>query len=42
MAARFRLSTLEQQLEQDIISGKLDTRAQEALADFEAGQYRAI
>ena len=31
-----------QQLEQDILSGKLDTLAQEALADFEAGQYRAI
>ena len=31
-----------EQLEQDIIGGKLDTLAQEALADFEAGQYRAI
>jgi hypothetical protein len=31
-----------EQLEQDIISGKLDTLAQEALADFEAGQYRPI
>jgi len=31
-----------EQLERDIIGGKLDTLAQEALADFEAGQYRAI
>jgi len=31
-----------EQLEQDIIGGKLDTLAEEALADFEVGQYRAI
>ncbi len=31
-----------QQIEQDILSGKLDPLAQEALADFESGQYRAI
>ncbi len=31
-----------EQLEQDILGGKLDTLAEEALADFESGQYRAI
>jgi hypothetical protein len=31
-----------QQIEQDILSGKLDILAKEALADFESGQYRAI
>ena len=31
-----------QQIEQDILSEKLDPLAQEALADFESGQYRAI
>jgi hypothetical protein len=31
-----------QQLEQDILGGKLDTLAEEALADFESGQYRVI
>ncbi|MGB3237142.1 MAG: hypothetical protein WBB29_02530 [Geitlerinemataceae cyanobacterium] len=30
------------QLEQDILGGKLDNLAREALADFELGQYRAI
>jgi len=32
----------DQQLEQDIKEGKLDTLAQEALAEFEAGDYEAI
>lgn len=32
----------DQQLEQDINEGKLDTLAQEALADFEAGDYQEI
>ncbi len=31
-----------EQLEQDILGGKLDTLAEEALADFESGQYRVI
>ena len=31
-----------EKLEQDILGGKLDNLAQEALADFQAGQYRAI
>lgn len=31
-----------EQLEQDILGGKLDTLAEEALADFELGQYRSI
>ncbi|MBL1209804.1 MULTISPECIES: hypothetical protein [Geminocystis] len=32
----------DQQLEQDIIDGKLDALAQEALAEFEAGDYQEI
>lgn len=32
----------DQQLEQDIINGKLDKLASEALADFEAGNYQQI
>lgn len=32
----------DDQLEEDIAAGKLETFAQEAIADFEAGQYRAI
>lgn len=32
----------DQQLEQDIKEGKLDALAQEALAEFEAGDYREI
>lgn len=32
----------DKQLENDIAAGKLDNLAQEAIADFEAGQYRAI
>jgi hypothetical protein len=32
----------DQQLEQDINEGKLDFLAQEALAEFEAGDYQEI
>jgi hypothetical protein len=32
----------DQQLEQDIMDGKLDDIAKEALAEFEAGDYREI
>jgi hypothetical protein len=32
----------DQQLEQDINEGKLDALAQEALAEFEAGDYQEI
>jgi hypothetical protein len=32
----------DQQLENDIAAGKLDNLAEEAIADFEAGQYRAV
>jgi hypothetical protein len=32
----------DEQLEDDIAAGKLDSLAEEALADFEAGQYRTI
>jgi hypothetical protein len=32
----------DQQLEQDIIDGKLDVLAQEALTEFEAGNYQEI
>jgi hypothetical protein len=32
----------DRQLESDIAAGKLDSLAQEAIADFEAGRYRAI
>jgi hypothetical protein len=32
----------DQQLEQDIKEGKLDALAQEALAEFEAGDYQEI
>ena len=32
----------DQQLEQDIIDGKLDNLASEALAEFEAGNYQEI
>lgn len=32
----------DEQLEQDIASGKLEDLAQEAIADFEAGRYREI
>jgi hypothetical protein len=32
----------DEQLEDDIAAGKLDSLAEEALADFEAGHYRAI
>lgn len=32
----------DQQLEQDIIDGKLDDIAKEALAEFEAGDYQEI
>ena len=31
-----------EQLEKDITNGKLENLAQEAIADFEAGQYRQI
>ena len=30
----------DEQLEQDIATGKLEDLAQEAIADFEAGRYR--
>ncbi|NJP08582.1 MAG: hypothetical protein HC866_03170 [Leptolyngbyaceae cyanobacterium RU_5_1] len=32
----------DEQLESDIAAGKLESLAQEAIADFEAGQYRTI
>jgi hypothetical protein len=32
----------DQQLEQDIMDGKLDDIAKEALAEFEAGNYQKI
>ncbi len=32
----------DEQLEQDIATGKLEDLAQEAIADFEAGRYREI
>ncbi len=32
----------DEQLEKDITNGKLENLAQEAIADFEAGQYREI
>ncbi len=32
----------DEQLEKDITEGKLEDLAQEAIADFEAGYYRAI
>jgi hypothetical protein len=32
----------DEQLEKDITNGKLENLAQEAIADFEAGQYRQI
>ena len=32
----------DKQLEEDIMSGKLDELANEALADFEAGNYQEI
>ncbi len=32
----------DRQLEQDIAQGKLESLAQEAIADFESGQYRTI
>lgn len=32
----------DKQLEKDIAEGKLDDLAQEAIADFDAGHYRAI
>ena len=32
----------DQQLEQDINEGKLDVLAQEALTEFEAGNYQEI
>lgn len=32
----------DEQLEQDIADGKLEDLAQEAIADFEAGNYRAL
>ncbi len=32
----------DEQLEKDIADGKLEDLAQEAIADFEAGCYRAI
>jgi hypothetical protein len=32
----------DQQLEQDIMDGKLDDIAKEALAEFEAGDYQEI
>ncbi len=32
----------DRQLEQDILDGKLDDLAKEALADFKAGEYRQI
>jgi len=32
----------DEQLEKDVADGKLEELAQEAIADFEAGHYRAI
>ncbi|KAM3096709.1 hypothetical protein ACKFKG_07870 [Phormidesmis sp. 146-35] len=32
----------DEQLENDIAAGKLDNLAEEAIADFEAGHYRAV
>ncbi len=32
----------DEQLEKDVADGKLEDLAQEAIADFEAGDYRAI
>lgn len=32
----------DEQLEKDITDGKLDALAQEAIADYEKGQYRVI
>ncbi|GAB4156260.1 MAG: hypothetical protein Fur0046_36180 [Cyanobacteria bacterium J069] len=32
----------DEQLENDIAAGKLDDLAEEAIADFEAGRYRAV
>ncbi len=32
----------DRQLEQDIVDGKLDDLAKEALAEFEAGEYQQI
>ena len=32
----------DEQLEQDVASGKLEDLAQEGIADFEAGRYREI
>lgn len=32
----------DKQLEQDIADGKLEALAEEAIADFETGNYRAI
>ncbi|MGB7442067.1 MAG: hypothetical protein WA919_13430 [Coleofasciculaceae cyanobacterium] len=32
----------DEQLESDVAAGKLEALAQEAIADFDAGQYRAI
>lgn len=32
----------DEQLEQDVASGKLEDLAQEAIADFEAGRYREV
>lgn len=32
----------DDQLEQDIADGKLDTLAEEAIADFKAGRYREV
>jgi hypothetical protein len=32
----------DEQLEQDVASGKLEDLANEAIADFEAGRYREI
>ena len=32
----------DRQLEQDILDGKLDDLAKEALAEFEAGEYQEI
>lgn len=32
----------DEQLEQDVASGKLEDLANEAIADFEAGRYREV
>ena len=32
----------DEQLKQDVADGKLEALAQEAIADFEAGQYRQL